>query len=499
MVNCHFIDIFKTFNPDELSKFRDFLDSVYFNRRKKLVRLFDVTKDYYPFFTDDNFTRENIFAKVYPGEKFDYGKINEGLSSLYKLSLNYIKQVSYENNSIYTDVIFLEELRKRSLKNIFITKSKKITDRINEFNELDSNLFLKQYLTNIETLNFSIIFGKNNKNKKVKHYFTETKRAIISITNFYVSEVISHLVNSYNYSLLFSQKPDNFLENFYQSGIMLKLFESTKSLNKYDPYLRLLNCYFEAIYDLGDSQKYYDYKAKVLEQKKNMSTDDLEYHITCLISYCFIKKKIADSYDEFSKEYIILQETILRERLFVNSKSEFYMKENYMNLLVNYDSYKEKEKIEELLEYAKYLHPDFRQDLIHLSNAYYNFLNFSYEKALSSIAKINRINKAFEEKVYNLEIRVHFERKDFVDCIESINLFKKQLRTNTLLDKQKIKAELAFLTHVEKLIKITEDNTKIDAGYLQSRIQKDDTIPNKEWLIEKCEELCEKTKVRYYN
>jgi len=263
---------------------------------------------------------------------------------------------------------------------------------------------------------------------------------------------------------------------------MLKLFESTKSLNKYDPYLRLLNCYFEAIYDLGDSQKYYNYKAKVLEQKKNMSTDDLEYHITCLISYCFIKKKIADSYDEFSKEYILLQETILREKLFINSKSEFYLKENYLNLLVNYDSYKEKEKIQELLAFAKHLHPDFRQDLIHLSNAYYDFLNFSYEKSLSSIAKINKINKAFEEKVYNLEIRIYYEKKDFVDCLESINLFKKQLRTNTLLDKQKIKAELAFLSHVEKLIKITEDNSKIDAGYLKNKISKDDTIPNKEWV-----------------
>jgi len=499
MVNCHFIDIFKTFNPDETEKFRTFLDSTYFNKRKKLVRLYDIIKDYYPFFTDDNFTRENIFAKAYPDEAFNYGKINEGLSTLYKLALNYIKQVSYENNTVYTDVIFLEELRRRSLKNIFLTKSKKIEAKLNEYNELDSNLFLKQYLTNIETLNFSIIFGKNNRNQKVNSFLNETKNTITSLTNYYVSETIALLVNSFNYSLVFSQKDNTFFDNFYKSGLIQKLLESTKSSNKFHSYIMLLNCYFEAIFDLKDSQKYYDYKQKVFEQKKNMSISDMEYHISCLIAYCHIKKKDPDSYFEFSAEYINLQEKILSEKLFINSKSEFYLKEHYLNLLINYGSFKEKEKIEHLITYAKYLHPDFRQDLIDLSKALYHFLNSSYQQALSFISKINRINKAFEEKIYNLEIRIHYEAGNFIHCLESINLFKKQLRVNKLLDKKRIQSELSFLSNVEKLIKIRETAQKYDAEFLYKKIQKDETIPSKEWLLEKYSELYEKPRLKYYN
>ena len=154
MIKCHFIDILKTFHPTELKKFREFLDSPYFNKRKKLLELFDIITDYYPFFTDENFSRESIYYKLYPGEIYNYGKINEGLSALYQLSVNFIRQAAFENNNIYPDVTFVEELRKRSLKNIFNLFIKNSDSKKAKFVDIDSNLFLKQYLLQIESTNF---------------------------------------------------------------------------------------------------------------------------------------------------------------------------------------------------------------------------------------------------------------------------------------------------------------------------------------------------------
>jgi hypothetical protein len=215
VINCHFIDILKTFSPEELDDFRNFLDSPYFNKRKKLLELFDSLKSYYPFFTDESLTREIIFEKIYPDEKYNYGKINEGLSALYKLSMNYIRQTSFEKNTVYPDIVFVEELRKRSLKNIFNLKNREIQAEITQFNNLDSNLFLKQYLMEIENANFVTLFGKHHRKEKIENYISVLRNIIVSLTNFYISEIISLCVTNFNYSTSYTTKEFNVFEKIH--------------------------------------------------------------------------------------------------------------------------------------------------------------------------------------------------------------------------------------------------------------------------------------------
>jgi len=497
LINSHLFDILKTFNPEELNNFRNFIDSPYFNKRKKLLELFDVIKDYYPFFTDENFTREIIFEKIYPGKPYNYGKINEGLSALYKLSVSYMKQTAFEKNTIYPDTVFLEELRKRSLKNIFSLKEQEVRAEINQFHNLDSNLFLKQYLVEIEKANFVILFGKNHRKERIESYISVLRNIVVSLTNFYISEIISLCVNNFNYSTSYSSKDYNVFEKIHKSGLLDSLFAIVKPYNKYDSYLKLLNCFFEAIYDLNNKQKYYDYKKGVFENLRKMSTDDINYHMHCLRSYCVIKKKIEKNTEEFSKEYISLQEVIIEKKLFVDSKSEFLPRDSYLNLLVNYDSLKNKEKIKSLLGYAKYLHPDVRDDIKALTEAHYHFLNFSYQKTLTTLYKVKLNDKTYESRVNNLEVRCLYEMNDFIRCLDKINLYKKLNRASRMLTKKKIDSELSFLLFVEKLTKIKEKSETHDASYLKNQLDKTESIPSKEWLIEKCYELYEKPKQVY--
>ncbi|MBN8569302.1 MAG: hypothetical protein J0M18_06695 [Ignavibacteria bacterium] len=497
MINCHFIDILTTFSPEEVNNFRYFITSPYFNKRKKIVELFDIIKEYYPFFNNDDFTREKIFAKFYPKEPYNYGKINEALSYLYKLSTLYLKQVAFEKNTIFPESIFREELRKRSLKNIFNLFTVKTKSRFSLQKEVDSNMFLSEYNNQIETINYLIMFSKNNKPEKVKELVDEVNNAIVTLTNFYVSEITSLSASNYNYSLAFSGKNFNIFNSILKAGIISKLFEIVKPLNKYDFYVQLLNCYFEAINDINDSDKYYSYKSKFFEYQKHMSSDDLEYHFACLVSYCLIKKRIPDFKDTFTKEYLNLYEEMLRKKLFLNSKSDFLLKEQYVNMLINYEAVKDNEKIKWLMEYIKFTHPDVREDLRSLSKAYYYFLSHSYNKTLEITKKINFKNKVIDEKVIGLEIKSLYEMGKYVECEEKIMLFKKQIRNNSLIDKSRIQSILVFLKSTSKLISLRQKSETHDASYLKNQLDKTESIPSKEWLIEKCYELYEKPKQVY--
>lgn len=497
MIKCHFVDVLKTFNPDEIRKFRDFLDSPYFNKRKKLLELFDYIKDYYPFFTDENFTRENIFNKLYPDEKYSYGKINEGLSGLYQLSINFLRQASFENNDVYPDVTFVEELRKRSLKNIFNLFEKNSDLKKTKFTNIDSNLFLKQYLLQIERINFEFSFEKYNKKEKIEEFVSKISGITISLCNFYISEVVSLCVNNFNYSTSYTGAKENIFNKIYHSGIIKKLFEIIKPFNQYDSYLELLTYYIEAIYDLNDNMKYYTYKQKVFDNTNKMSIDDIGYHLSCLQNYCVIKKRAAQDREEFSSELLNLQETILEKKLFINTKSRFFAKEQFLNLITSYDASKSKEKVKNLLSFIKYLHPDFRDDMKLYAEAHYNFHNYAYETSLTCLVQISNLDKTFEEKINSLWVRNLYEMNNYSACLDKINLLRKNLRNNSFLSKTRINSQLSFLSVVENLIKIKEKYGKYDAEYLKSKIEKSEFIPAKDWLIEKCYELYEKPKQLY--
>ncbi len=85
----------------------------------------------------------------------------------------------------------------------------------------------------------------------------------------------------------------------------------------------------------------------------------------------------------------------------------------------------------------------------------------------------------------------------YVECEEKIILFKKQIRNNSLIDKSRIQSILIFLKSTSKLISIKEKNGTHDASYLKNQLDKSESIPNREWLIEKCYELYEKPKQAY--
>ncbi|MBX7045043.1 MAG: hypothetical protein K1X86_04320 [Ignavibacteria bacterium] len=494
MINCHFIDVLKTFNPDEIRRFREYLDSSYFNKRKKLVLLFDAIECYYPFFTDENFTREKIFYKIYSDEKYNYGKINEGLSALYKLSIGYIKQISFEKNEVYSDVTFLEGIRKRSLKNIFSLYSKDVDSKLSEFSNIDSNLFLKQYLVQIEKVNFQSTIGKANRKEKVENFIFEIRKMLIALCNFCVSEIISICVNKFTYAYAYAKTDEDIFEKIHRSDIFPRLLEIIKPFNEYDSYINLLQCFFEAIYDIDNDEKYFYYKGKVIENFHKMSVDDIGYHMNCLKSYCIMKRKRVSGGDEFTREYLNLQEIVLEKKLFANSKSEFFLKEQFINMLANYDALKDKAKIKKLLLYVKNLHPDFRDDMSSLTEAHYYYHCFSYNNSLNYLSRISRLDKTFEERINNLELRILFEMGKFYECIDKIKVFRKNYRMNTFLSKKRVIGELSFLNLLERIIKTKEKNDKTEAEFLKNKIEKDEFIPSKEWLIEKCYELYEKPK-----
>jgi len=91
MVNSKLVKLLKTFSKQEILKFKDFVNSPYFNKNRNVINLCEEVLTYGPGFDSAGFTEENVYRKIFGNEKFDYFKIKNIISDLFSLAAEFLK------------------------------------------------------------------------------------------------------------------------------------------------------------------------------------------------------------------------------------------------------------------------------------------------------------------------------------------------------------------------------------------------------------------------
>lgn len=149
MKDSHLIKMMQTFTGSELRSFSRFVDSPYYNTSRSTTLLYYEIKKYYPAFTGSDFSRELLFKKVYPGRKYSSDLMNRLVSNLIKLAEKFIS----DKANRFEDLNLLAGLRKRKLKNYFLSGHKKITEK-RVFNLYEEDDIMQQLLFDEEYGNY---------------------------------------------------------------------------------------------------------------------------------------------------------------------------------------------------------------------------------------------------------------------------------------------------------------------------------------------------------
>ena len=85
MHNFKLITYLKALSKPELNRFEKFVQSPYCNSKQQLHNLFKLIKPHFPSFTSPKLKREKVFAKLYPGQRFNDAKLRRLSTELVKL------------------------------------------------------------------------------------------------------------------------------------------------------------------------------------------------------------------------------------------------------------------------------------------------------------------------------------------------------------------------------------------------------------------------------
>ncbi len=115
MQNARFLQIFRTFTPQEFKLFGKFLASPIYNSNKTLIRLYNYIKTFYPEFSDVCLKKEIVFSKLYSGKIYKEKLLRNLSSEMLYASEEYLVYLRSQKNSTEKKISLISELSDRSL------------------------------------------------------------------------------------------------------------------------------------------------------------------------------------------------------------------------------------------------------------------------------------------------------------------------------------------------------------------------------------------------
>lgn len=496
MYTNQLIELLKSFTNKDLMWFSKFLNSPFFNNRKRIIKLYKVLRRYHPEFEHKNFTKENLYKAVFGKSKYNDSTFRNLMSDLLKLALQYLKQEGMEKKESESSFFIADELMRKGafqlFKNTMISNAK-ILDSKKTF---DADFFLNKYRTITESFYINLLTRKVIKKPFAVSETEKMINGIAHILTFFILESIKHNDNLLKYSNTYNIKKNTeivseFLEIFnFEKLISYIRKHSTVSIPIVEIYYNLIKTFA-----FFENEKYYQEYKNILTRYANLlGKTDVNFLYARLIDYCVMKKNagVNCSFD-IDLEIFNMYQIYIGKGYYITDSSKYLPFDIYRNVLLNCIIVKNLTYMEEFIKkYSKYLLPEHVHSIVNYSNALLYFEKGIFSNALTCINRIKFDQFVYKIDMKNLQLKINYELGHFESAISNIDTFKHFLNNNVLISESRKILHNNFLTYISKLINFRTGSQKIHLSFVAEKIEKSKNIFDKGWLLDKVNEQLKK-------
>lgn len=126
MKNSQLIELLSTFKRKEWIEATKFVKSPFHNSRDDVIQLFIYLKKVVPRGLEEKLEKENVFAALYPGDRYDEKQMRYLMSFLYQLMQDYLAYTQWKEDKLEVQNDLLHSLRLRGLERSFTNTSNKL-------------------------------------------------------------------------------------------------------------------------------------------------------------------------------------------------------------------------------------------------------------------------------------------------------------------------------------------------------------------------------------
>jgi len=471
------ISLLKTFSKNEIKEFDKFLRSPYFTegkniRHRILYDYFIILKEFYPSFSNKSYTKEHLYSKLYPETKYNDGIVRKLNSDLAKLAEQFLIQLELEKDKFKQKEYLLNNLSPRKMDKSFLKKAE-LAYRLLDENPFDLYYYFNKQLTNILVNNFSIyrqaLLTRYDLQNEANNFFLYfLSRSLEIFRNMTIDEGMLNV----------KYRP------FFMNEVLIYLKQNQGLLDE-QPLLAIH--YYELMVNISDDVSNF----KKLKDLKNLYIDRLDtfgkYNICVnLSSFCF--KMIRGGSKAYRKELLNIDLEFLEKGIYRISD---YVSYTYLISTVRnaakINDFKNAEKF--ITAYSDMLDPIHRDFAVNYARAEIFYEQKKYSEALECLSKITIEYSREKQQIRNTITKIYYETGSFENALSIIDSSRHfLLKEKQIPAPRKISASyfLKFSSHLINL-RLNPDESKINR--LKHEIIKTGFFANKDWLLEKIDEL----------
>lgn len=484
MNDTKLIRLIKTFNKEELKSFEKFLKSPFFKPTRKILTLYEYITKFYPNYGSDKLEKKKVFKKLFSDEEFNEKKISNLIYDLTKAAEDFLAHNTLKDDKTE----YLLNLSKGYLLKNLPNESFSI-DKIIEKKLHPGFSPGKDYISKLRRLTYL-----------KSSYYTERndfKNIIECKKNYFEASAVQFIIDYIE--IVSSQKPAQTtygknLENYFIDSIvksfniekLLKLLEKSDYTNK---FLIALHYYrLKTIQDPENINYYFLFRDLFYKNISNFDREEKSFIFNHLVNYCV--QKVGKNLDDFKKEGLEVYKKMLNSNAYSFSETGHMHAMNYRNIVQFCFTLRETKWFEYFIEkYSDCLNPEHREDLRYLSYSYLYFMRKEFEKALVMVSKINHEFFIFKADLKNLMLKIYYELNYFEQAFSMVYSYKSFLQKTKEITKPFKEVYGNFLKFYFELLKIKSQQNKKGLLFIKNKIEKENKLVSKRWLLEKSDQL----------
>ena len=473
------VEILSKFSQKEIREFSEYVKSPFFNKNQGIIKLNNYLRLKYPAFEKSETEKKIVFAEIFPGVKYNDGFMRTLIFGLSALAENFLSYTRYKNTYYKDKTFLLYELNDRHLdrqleKNIRVISKKLETEKIKDY---------EYYLDKYNLENEKYLYYFRNKPDVYEKIVKKTKLKEMAdyLSIFYYSCIIGDYTRLYN------------LKNIYNFDFDTSQTDKYMDIPK-DASLRKVPCVMISYYELmlfakSDDVTYF-YKIKEqLELYEDTLDKDHVYNIYInLINFC--SRKITAGYKELEYEVFALYKRGLEKNILpFHGTSHFRF---YTTVTETALKLKEYEWAGDFInDYRDRLPEKIRENSYNYAKALYDFETGNYTEALETLSVVKYNDVYHKLKCKCLIAMLYYELGYTVQLLSHIDAFNHFIMNDKLLNKERKRIYSAFIKYLKKVdsIRLFFNNENFEK--LWSKIETDNDVYNKKWLLKKMEEMAQ--------
>ena len=461
MHNSKLIAILKTFSSKELREFKDFVSSPFYNKNEELVHFYIYLKKSAPEFSFKKVERENAYASIFPGKKYDEKHLNYLMSFLLKLTEKYIGLKKYENKGILADYHILEACVERDLQKHYQNLYQKSKSKLAKSHLRDANYYYQNYL-------LADVADKHFQNQKIRRFDKNLQHATNYFDLFYLSNKLK-----FNCEMLDREKV---LSVDYQHNMIDEVMDYLKN-NDHDQYPSIA-IYYQIFLSLTEKEgdvHFEKLKHLLLNHFHEIGNEEMKHMHLAALNFCI--RKVRQKENKYVEEaFNLFLKGIENRLLYENNHLSPWTFKNVVKLGLRLKRFDWTEQF--ILEYQNHLDEEFRQNALHYNLADLYYYKKDLNKALTYLQKVeySDVFYALHSKV--MLLKIYYELDEEEALFNLLASFRIYLKRNKLISNSVRETYQNFISILTQIVK--SDPKQIQT--IKEKIVNTELLTDRAWL-----------------